>query len=62
MQKTTYKLYTYFRSSTSWRARIAFNLKHIKPEYVFVHLSKGDQKKPEYVHINPNQGVPSVVL
>lgn len=57
-----YKLYTFFRSSTAWRARIALNLKQIKPEYIFVHLFKGQQRSEEYRKINPNTGVPSLVL
>jgi glutathione S-transferase len=39
-----YRLYTFARSSTAWRARIALNLKHITPEYSYVHLFKGEQK------------------
>lgn len=45
----SYKLYTYFRSSTAWRARIALNLKHIKAEYVYVNLMKGEQKTGKYL-------------
>lgn len=37
-------LYSYFRSSTAWRVRIALNLKNIPHEFKFVHLVKGEQK------------------
>ncbi len=57
-----YQLYTFFRSSTAWRARIALNLKQIKPEYKFVDLFKGEQRTESYKKINPNTGVPSLVL
>lgn len=57
-----YQLYTFFRSSTAWRARIALNLKQIKPEFKFVHLFKGEQRSEEYKKINPNTGVPTLVL
>jgi hypothetical protein len=36
-----YKLYTFARSSTAWRARIAFQLKGIEPDYIYIHLFKG---------------------
>lgn len=49
-----YVLYSYFRSSTSWRVRIALNLKNIPYEFKFVHLAKGEQKNEEYKKINPN--------
>ena len=32
------KLYTYFRSSCSWRVRIALNLAGVEAEMVAVHL------------------------
>ena len=34
------QLYTYFRSSAAFRARIAFNLKGISPEMISVHLTR----------------------
>lgn len=34
------KLYNYWRSSSSWRVRIALNLKGIEYEYIPVHLVK----------------------
>lgn len=46
-------LYNYFRSSASWRVRIALNLKKIKYEYKSIHLVKGDQKSEEYAKLNP---------
>jgi len=44
------KLYSYFRSSASYRVRIALNLKGLPYEYAAVHLlrSGGEQLTPEY--------------
>lgn len=47
------KLYNYFRSSASWRVRIALNLKKIQYEYIAVNLLKNEQKQPEYTKLNP---------
>jgi maleylpyruvate isomerase len=58
------KLYTYFRSSAAYRVRIALNLKNLPYEMVPIHLTKdgGQQHKPEYHAINPQERVPSLVL
>jgi maleylacetoacetate isomerase len=55
--------YSYFRSSTAYRLRIALNLKGVKPEFTrFIHLRKGEQKLPEYLAVNPMGAVPAFVL
>ena len=58
------KLYTYFRSSAAYRVRIALNLKGLQPELAFVHLTKdgGQQRKPDFVAVNPQMRVPALVL
>ena len=57
------ELYTYFRSSAAYRARIALNLKGLKAEPRFVHLVKdgGQQHKPEFRKVNPQGFVPALV-
>lgn len=52
------KLFTYFRSSAAYRVRIALNLKGLKPEQVFIHLQKNEQRTPEYLQHNPQGLVP----
>ena len=49
-------LYSYWRSSASWRVRIALNIKKIDYEYKAVHLVKdgGQQNTAEYKAKNPN--------
>lgn len=56
------KFYGYFRSSASYRCRIAFNLKGISYKFVPVHLRRdgGEQKKPDYLKINPQGLVPAL--
>ena len=56
------KLYSYWRSGTSYRTRIALELKEIPYELETVDLRAGQQKEEAYRAIN-NQGlVPSLVL
>jgi maleylacetoacetate isomerase len=54
------KLYNYFRSSASFRVRIALNFKGLPYEYAVVHLTKGggQQFAPEFRTINPDALIP----
>ena len=57
-------LYTYWRSSSAYRVRIALNLKGIDYESRPVHLVRdgGEQKTDEYRAINPLGLVPALVI
>jgi maleylpyruvate isomerase len=52
------KLYNYFRSSASFRVRIALNLKGLPYEYISVHLAKGEHKQPEFAAVAAEGLVP----
>ena len=56
------KLYSYFRSSASYRVRIALNLKGLPYETVPVHLVDGAQFLEEYRKLNVDALVPSLTL
>jgi maleylacetoacetate isomerase len=57
------KLYSYFRSSAAYRARIALNIKGLAYDTVSIHLVKdgGHNKRPEFRAINPQMRVPVLV-
>ena len=56
------KLYSYWRSTTSYRVRIALHMKGIAHEIVPVNLINDEQSGPDYMVVNPVKGVPSLVL
>lgn len=56
------KLYSYSRSTTSFRVRAALNLKGLPYETCSVDLLSGAQRGDEYASINPGKGVPTLVL
>ncbi|XP_065542081.1 maleylacetoacetate isomerase isoform X3 [Lathamus discolor] len=57
-------LYSYFRSSCSWRVRIALALKGISYDLVPVNLLKdgGQQFSAEFKAVNPMQQVPALKI
>jgi maleylpyruvate isomerase len=54
------KLHGYFRSSASYRVRIALNLKGLSADHLPHHLRKGEQCAPAYLAINPQGLVPTL--
>ncbi|XP_027408324.1 maleylacetoacetate isomerase isoform X3 [Bos indicus x Bos taurus] len=57
-------LYSYFRSSCSWRVRIALALKNIDYETVAINLTKdgGQQFSGEFQALNPMKQVPALKI
>jgi len=55
-------LYDYFRSSASYRVRIALNLKGIDYEQRPINLANGQQKADDYRALNPQGLVPMLEI
>jgi maleylacetoacetate isomerase len=57
-------LHGYWRSSATWRVRLALNLKEIEYEYHSVHLVQdgGEQWKSAYRELNPASEVPTLEI
>jgi len=54
------KLHTYFRSSASFRVRIALNLKGLSYDSAAVHIAKGVHRESAYGALNPQALVPAL--
>lgn len=57
------KLYDYYRSTASYRVRIALNLKKLTYEKIPIHLvnNGGEQRGASYLKINPQGLVPTLI-
>ena len=56
------KLHNYFRSSASYRVRIALALKGLPYDYLPVHLAKGEHQQPGYAELAADRLVPLLEL
>ena len=54
-------LHNYYRSSTSYRVRIALEMKGIHYRYVPHHLRHGEHLEPAYLAVNPQGLVPALI-
>ncbi|MEQ9815720.1 MAG: maleylacetoacetate isomerase [Azospirillaceae bacterium] len=55
------KIFSYFRSSAAYRLRIALALKGIDYEADYVHLRRKEHKAPDYLALNPQGLVPTLI-
>jgi maleylacetoacetate isomerase/maleylpyruvate isomerase len=55
------KLYSYFRSSASYRVRIALAIKGLPCDYEAVHLLKKEQFAPAFGAVSPAHLIPALV-
>jgi len=54
------KLYNFFRSSASYRVRIAMALKGLSYDNASINLAKGEQHQASYGAVNPQEIVPTL--
>ena len=56
-----FELFSYWRTSATYRVRVAFNLKGIKPEEHNVDLDAGEQRSEAFLKINPLGAIPALI-
>ena len=58
---TRFELYSYWRTSATYRVRVAFNLKGVQPQEHNVDLDAGEQRSEAFLKINPLGAIPAIV-
>jgi maleylacetoacetate isomerase/maleylpyruvate isomerase len=56
-----FELYSYWRTSATYRVRVAFNLKGIVPQEHNVNLDAGEQLQESFLKINPLAAIPALI-
>lgn len=56
-----FELYSYWRTSATYRVRVAFNLKGVKALEHNVNLDAGEQRSESFLKINPLGAIPAVI-
>lgn len=56
-----FELFSFWRTSATYRVRVAFNLKGLSPKEHNVNLDTGDQRSEAFLKINPMGAIPALV-
>jgi maleylacetoacetate isomerase/maleylpyruvate isomerase len=56
-----FELYSFWRTSATYRVRVAFNLKGVQPQEHNVDLDAGEQRSEAFLKINPMGAIPALI-
>ena len=60
-EQPRFELFSYWRTSATYRVRVAFNLKGVEPQEHTVDLDAGEQRSDAFLKINPLGAIPAVI-
>ncbi len=60
-QTPRFELFSFWRTSATYRVRVGFNLKGVQPEECYVNLDAGEQRSETFLKINPLGAVPALI-
>jgi maleylacetoacetate isomerase len=58
---TRFELFSFWRTSATYRVRVAFNLKGVQPQERNVNVDGGEHRSEAYLKINPMGAIPALV-
>jgi maleylacetoacetate isomerase/maleylpyruvate isomerase len=56
-----FELFAFWRTSATYRVRVALNLKGLAAEERFVNIDAGEHRSPAFLQINPLGGIPALI-
>jgi len=56
-----FELFSYWRTSATYRVRVAFNLKGVRPDEHDINLEAGEQRSDAFLAINPLGAIPALI-
>ena len=56
-----FELFSFWRTSATYRVRVAFNLKGVTPQEHTINLDAGEQRSEAFLKINPMGAIPALV-
>jgi maleylacetoacetate isomerase len=59
--QTRFTLYSYWRTSATYRIRVALNLKGVAVTEININLDSGEQRSAEFLKINPMGAIPALI-
>jgi maleylacetoacetate isomerase len=59
--QSRFTVYSYWRTSATYRIRVALNLKGVAANEVNVNLDTGEQRSEAFLKINPMGGIPALI-
>jgi len=61
IENARFELFGYWRTSATYRVRVAFNLKGVQPRETNVNIDANEQRAEAFLKINPMGGIPALI-
>ena len=56
-----FELYSFWRTSATYRVRVAFNLKGVQPQEHTIDIDAGEQRSQAFLKVNPMAAIPALI-
>jgi maleylacetoacetate isomerase len=59
--ESRFELFSYWRTSATYRVRVALNLKGLTAKETNIDIDKGEQRSPSFLKVNPMGAIPALL-